>query len=341
MQIEEFLGRLDGVKKNGIGWTAKCPSHQDRQNSLSVGDGDKGIVLKCFAGCEAGDIVGAMGLAMKDLFPNEEKSSSYYPPNTRARAHGSSNRENAASAASSHGLQVVSNQITLADYADAKKLPVEFLSDLGLKDRKRDGKVAVAIPYLDANGKSVATRYRIAMAGDRFRWNSGAKPQLYGLWRLEDARKADQVVIVEGESDCHAAWFHGLPAVGLPGAANWRDDRDAQRLDGVNTIYIVLEPDSGGEAVLKWLSKSAIKERVHLIDLGKHKDLSELHLGAGDQFDRAWKAAVEAAVPFLQLEAKTAEAEHRQALDACGHLIEKSRHPDQVLRGHCCRWRCG
>ena len=110
-------------------------------------------------------------------------------------------------------LTVVSNEVTLADYAAAKALPVEFLKELGLRDRKRDGKTAVSIPYLDASGQVVATRYRIAMQGDRFRWRSGAKPQLYGLWRLEDARQAGHVVIVEGESDCQTAWFHGVPAV--------------------------------------------------------------------------------------------------------------------------------
>ena len=46
MQIEELLTRLEGVKRSGNGWSAKCPAHRDRNASLSIADGDKGIVLK-------------------------------------------------------------------------------------------------------------------------------------------------------------------------------------------------------------------------------------------------------------------------------------------------------
>jgi hypothetical protein len=49
------------------------------------------------------------------------------------------------------------------------------------------------------------------------------------------------VVLVEGESDCHTLWFHGIPALGIPGAANWREERDARHLDGFETIYIIVE----------------------------------------------------------------------------------------------------
>ena len=47
--------------------------------------------------------------------------------------------------------------------------------------------------------------------------------------------------------------------MGVPGAANWREDRDAQHLDGIEKIYVVIEPDRGGEAVRKWISQSAIR----------------------------------------------------------------------------------
>jgi len=52
MTIEDFLGRFEGVRKNASGWTARCPAHDDRRQSLSISQGEKGIVLKCFAGCE-------------------------------------------------------------------------------------------------------------------------------------------------------------------------------------------------------------------------------------------------------------------------------------------------
>ena len=107
----------------------------------------------------------------------------------------------------------------------------------------------LCIPYPWRGGEPLAVRFRIALEGDRFRWKSGAKPCLYGLNRIGDARSSGQVVLVEGESDCHTFWYHGIPAIGLPGAASWREERDARHLDGIDTIFIVIEPDRGGEVV--------------------------------------------------------------------------------------------
>src|SRR5215213_7047781 len=65
-----ILSRLENVRKNGGGWTARCPGHDDRHNSLSIGAGEDGrALLKCHAGCETPRIVAAMGLTMADLFP--------------------------------------------------------------------------------------------------------------------------------------------------------------------------------------------------------------------------------------------------------------------------------
>jgi hypothetical protein len=135
----------------------------------------------------------------------------------------------------------------------------------------------VRIPYLGEDGEQTAVRFRIALDGDRFRWKSGTKPCLYGLNRLSDARREGQVVLVEGESDCHTLWFHGIPALGIPGAANWREERDARHLDGIETIYIVVEPDHGGDAVRRWLARSTIRHRAKLVSLPL-KDPSALHL---------------------------------------------------------------
>lgn len=72
MGIENLLSRLDGLKAgHGAGrWIAKCPAHADRSPSLTIRAEDDGRVLvHCFAGCSAVDVVGALGLAMTDLFP--------------------------------------------------------------------------------------------------------------------------------------------------------------------------------------------------------------------------------------------------------------------------------
>lgn len=58
MTVNELLQMLDNVREGDNGWTARCPSHDDKQNSLSIGTGDDGrILLKCFAGCSIEEIV--------------------------------------------------------------------------------------------------------------------------------------------------------------------------------------------------------------------------------------------------------------------------------------------
>ena len=73
--IDELLHRLDGVVKRGNGWYAKCPAHEDRKPSLSVGTGEDGrILLHCFVGCPKLDVIGALGLELRDLMPDRPMS---------------------------------------------------------------------------------------------------------------------------------------------------------------------------------------------------------------------------------------------------------------------------
>lgn len=70
-QVNELLSRLSGVKKTGPAkWQAKCPAHDDRTPSLAVAETPDGrILVHCFGGCGAADIVESLGLAVTDLFP--------------------------------------------------------------------------------------------------------------------------------------------------------------------------------------------------------------------------------------------------------------------------------
>lgn len=65
-----LLQRLECVRKTGAGWIARCPAHDDRRPSLSVAEADDGrVLLRCFAGCSAADVVHSVGLDLADLFP--------------------------------------------------------------------------------------------------------------------------------------------------------------------------------------------------------------------------------------------------------------------------------
>jgi hypothetical protein len=76
MKLDKLLSRLDGVKpRSNGGYLAKCPSHHDRSPSLSLAERDGRILLKCFAGCGADDIVSAVGMTLSDLMPDNPEYS--------------------------------------------------------------------------------------------------------------------------------------------------------------------------------------------------------------------------------------------------------------------------
>ncbi len=62
------LERLEGVRKVGNHWQARCPAHDDKKPSLSVKEGQRGVMLKCWSGCTFAAIVDALGLRQSDLF---------------------------------------------------------------------------------------------------------------------------------------------------------------------------------------------------------------------------------------------------------------------------------
>ncbi len=50
------------------GTSAQCPAHEDRQASLSIGQGRDGALVNCHAGCVTDEVLEALGLSAADLF---------------------------------------------------------------------------------------------------------------------------------------------------------------------------------------------------------------------------------------------------------------------------------
>lgn len=68
--LDHLLSRLEGVQHSGRGYRACCPACGGRSRKLSVTEVDEGrLLVHCFGGCETGDVLGAMGLTIADLFP--------------------------------------------------------------------------------------------------------------------------------------------------------------------------------------------------------------------------------------------------------------------------------
>ncbi|APC16500.1 virulence-associated protein E [Pseudomonas frederiksbergensis] len=72
--LEKVLSCLDKVKSTGPNkWKACCPAHDDKNPSLTITETSDGtVLLKCWAGCNARDIVTAIGLELRDLFPGDK-----------------------------------------------------------------------------------------------------------------------------------------------------------------------------------------------------------------------------------------------------------------------------
>jgi hypothetical protein len=333
VNLGELLVELTGIEARGQLYP--CPSSEHDQTgksppvSLSSNDGYE--FWRCH-GCGAGgtaiDALAVRGWSLAGAFEELRRRTG-----RKARGEGDTNPSNPRAHVHTSGC-------TVEDYAQAKRLPVAFLRELGItdyKDARFEGRV-LRIPYKDPQGAQPrAVRLRISLekgedGDDRFLWKKGSKPCLYGLWRLDPEACArvhlrlvggdpsPHMVLVEGESDCKTLWHHGIPALGLPGAGAWKEDRDAPHLDGFDRVYVVVEPDMGGQAVLGWLGKSKIRDRASIVDLGEHKDASGLHLADPEHFRDRWQEALDRAEPWRERAARAEDTERRELASRCAEL---------------------
>jgi hypothetical protein len=308
MNVNTFLTYLKNVKKSGSGWTARCPAHEDKQASLSISEGDDGrILLKCFAGCSVESIMAALNLKTSDLFLEHKKHSALSLPGKHLHTCNSSKQaietttKNAVQSAMRPKNELAHLHTLFKEYSEAKKLPEEFLRSVGCSSYKYKNKPAMRIAYLDENKQEKMVRYRISLNGnDRFRTRSGDKAILYGLWLMDKTKQ--YIILVEGESDCQTLWLNEFHAVGLPGATNWSEHRDAQYFNDIPIIYVAIEPDEGGEGVKKWLAKSSIRDKVKLLNFGEHKDVSNLYISDQQNFKTNLQTVLDNSIAWTEVE---------------------------------------
>ncbi len=67
---ELLLSHLENAKGKHPKWMARCPAHADNGPSLSIKALEDGrILIHCFAGCGASDVLAAVGMSLSDLYP--------------------------------------------------------------------------------------------------------------------------------------------------------------------------------------------------------------------------------------------------------------------------------
>ena len=71
MNINDFLGYFEKSHRSGKDeYQCLCPAHNDKTASLSIKNlPDERILIHCFAGCAANDILEAVGLTFDDIVP--------------------------------------------------------------------------------------------------------------------------------------------------------------------------------------------------------------------------------------------------------------------------------
>jgi hypothetical protein len=182
----------------------------------------------------------------------------------------------------------------------------------------------VRIPYHNDTGEEKAVRFRRALTGhSRFAWRQKSTPLPYGLERLAMARSRGYVVLVEGERNTVTLWHHDIPAVGLPGAGTWQDDWSVP-LSRVRTIYVVVEPDSGGKQFLKDLSDSDLHDRLRVIYMTPEaKDANALYLSDPESFPLRMQELMAGAKSLHDMSLEMNQQELAAAEALCKNLVSQ------------------
>jgi CHC2-type zinc finger protein len=228
--------------------------------------------------------------------------------------------------------------LTLDRLAEAKALPVAFLVEqFRAATVSYLGATAVALPYLDRNGKLVAQKIRLSDGSCRWQLKDRLRDP-YGVHLLGGVPGGTVVLAVEGESDTWAGWFHRQPTLGVPSATSWQSSF-AKAFTGY-AVSVWEEPDAGGAQFLQSLVWDLPHATV-LPVLDGVKDLCDLHQQAGDRFEAEVARRIARAVPIrrrvLALLARE-QAKHIRLpargyvqLSHDGHDLDRARHADLRL----------
>ena len=237
---------------------ACCPAHDDTNPSLSITETPDGKLLwHCHAGCSQE----AVQQALERLAGVKRETVKLIPPREKQ---------------STSKQSTPTEPLTLDMLAQAKRLVAVKLYDWGV--RSEDGKLA--IHYLTRDGVVSAVQYRLALTGDnRFKWRSGDKPILYGLWRISEWDTADTLYLTEGCTDTWSMWHAGFQACGIPSASTWKPEWWNEVKD-FHRIVVIPDTDKAGAELVKKLSHTVPMElasRVYVLRLPDGvKDVNEL-----------------------------------------------------------------
>ena len=145
----------------------------------------------------------------------------------------------------------LNNFMSASVYANETKLPLEFLYSLGVETLEN----CIAIPFYNQQKEIIAVKN--LFKNGEFKWQSGTKSNLYGLWKLGEFTDSSYIVLTSGEENAQALWYHNIQALASPTGVKFKEEFDINVFDKYNKIYIVtdgsLESSSFVNAVCKIL----------------------------------------------------------------------------------------
>jgi len=242
----------------GTGHQSRCPvaEHEDKNPSLSIGEGTDGrALICCHGGCQLGDVVGSMGLTESDLFCSSNGTAA--PPRPRK--------------------------------APARRAPVARAA------RPRGSfEIAEVYPYCDEDGIELFQSCRLKpknfrlrrLNGDgKYTWSAkGIRRVLYHLPEIIAAAPEATIFVCEGEKDVDRLRDLGLVATtSAMGAGHW-DKTDHTALHGRRVVALADNDQPGREyaaAVAASLhGRGGTVKVLELPGLAEHGDVSDwLDLG--------------------------------------------------------------
>ncbi len=263
--LDAFLAALRNhghePRKSGAGWTCRCPAHDDRTPSLTIDSKDDGTVLvNCHTGCSAEAVCVAVGLTLRDLFPEPSTATNGRPRKPRRRGDGD---ETSRTPPRGGGSVTVANVATPNVGERAFTTARDAVAEL----ERRHGPRSAVWTYRDAYGVPVGLVVRWDIPADP--GDTDSKPSkrilpvsktasgwalvgmpnprpLYGLPALLASPAESRVYVTEGEKAADAVRAVGLVATTSPHGAKSAGKADWSPLAG-RDVVILPDHDKAGE----------------------------------------------------------------------------------------------
>lgn len=210
MRYEDFIARLPHEPTKPSGETmCQCPAHADKKCSLSVKQGQNGIVVHCFAGCRTEDVLAVMKLKMADLFDGEEGRDGRKPAARSPKPGAGKDTRSVEERTHTVPKKPLGKLTATYVYEDAQGKPLFHV----LRYQTEDGKTFLqGVPDKSKPGG--------------YRWSTKDVP--HPLYRLPEVLAAiaagRPVYVAEGEKDVETLRAAGLTATTNPGGASASQD---------------------------------------------------------------------------------------------------------------------